>query len=47
MLKRRPQSQSDVDYLFSESSKSYLEQLVDDKEVVKKSIAGVIFYLNV
>ncbi len=47
MLKRRPQSQSDVDYLFSDSSKSYLEQLVDDREVVKKSIAGVIFYLNV
>ena len=46
MLKRRPQSQSDVDYLFSDISKNNLLQLVDDKEVLKKSIAGVIFYCD-
>lgn len=44
MLKRRPQSQNDVDYLFSYSSKNNLLQLVNDKEILKKSIAGVIFY---
>lgn len=43
-LKRRPQSQSDVDYLFSDRSKQSLEKLLDEKRVVKQKIAGVVFY---
>jgi wyosine [tRNA(Phe)-imidazoG37] synthetase (radical SAM superfamily) len=43
-IKRRPQSQSDVDYLFSEISKQNLKKLLDEKKVVKQTIAGVIFY---
>ena len=43
-IKRRPQSQSDVDYLFSEISKQNLTKLLDEKRVVKQKIAGVIFY---
>lgn len=44
ILKRRPQSQSDVDYLFSDASKQNLKKLLDAKRVVKEKIAGVIFY---
>jgi len=43
-IKRRPQSQSDVDYLFSDISKKYLEQLLNSKKVTKNIIAGVVFY---
>ena len=43
-LKRRPQSQSDVDYLFSDRSKQSLEKLLDEKRVFKQKIAGVVFY---
>ena len=43
-IKRRPQSQSDVDYLFSKYSKQNLEKLLEDKKVIKQTIAGVIFY---
>jgi len=43
-LKRRPQSQSDVDYLFSDRSKQSLEKLLDEKRVLKQKIAGVVFY---
>jgi len=43
-IKRRPQSQSDVDYLFSDISKKYLVRLLDEKKVVKRVIAGVDFY---
>ena len=46
-VKRRPQSQSDVDYLFSKSSKQNLMNLLEDKKVIKRVIAGVIFYLAV
>jgi wyosine [tRNA(Phe)-imidazoG37] synthetase (radical SAM superfamily) len=44
MIKRRPQSQSDVDHLFSESSKQRLQYLIDKKKIIKQNIAGVIFY---
>ncbi len=46
-IKRRPQSQSDVDYLFSDSSKQNLKSLIEEKKVIKKVIAGVLFYLVV
>ena len=43
-LLRRPQSESDVAYLFSEKAKQNLEQLLHEKGVIKKNIAGVQFY---
>ncbi len=43
-LLRRPQSASDVAYLFSEQAKKNLEQLLHEKRVIQKSIAGVQFY---
>jgi len=45
-IKRRPQSQADIDYLFSEDSKQNLKRLLDKKWIIKKKIAGVIFYLE-
>lgn len=43
-IKRRPQSQSDIDYLFSDSSKKLLKKLLTEQKVVQKTIAGVVFY---
>lgn len=43
-IKRRPQSQSDIDYLFSDTSKQNLKKLLDDNKVIKQKIAGVVFY---
>lgn len=43
-LKRRPQSQSDIDYFFSNASKKNLEKLLNSKKVIKQKIAGVVFY---
>ncbi len=43
-LKRRPQSEADVEYLFSEKSKENLALLIFEKKITKKDIAGVIFY---
>jgi len=43
-IKLRPFSQFDVEYLLDDSSKDILEELVDDKKVVVKDIAGVEFY---
>jgi len=45
-IKRRPQSQADVDYLFSESSKANLKKLLEEKKIIKQKIAGVEFYLE-
>jgi wyosine [tRNA(Phe)-imidazoG37] synthetase (radical SAM superfamily) len=45
-IKRRPQSQADVNYLFSENSKQNLQKLLDKKRVFKRKIAGVDFYLE-
>ena len=42
---RRPQSQMDVEYLFSEKSKANLNELIQEGKIVKKIIAGVLFYL--
>jgi wyosine [tRNA(Phe)-imidazoG37] synthetase (radical SAM superfamily) len=44
LLKRRPQSQADVDYLFSDSSKKRLMQLVKDGKVSSKIVSKVMFY---
>ncbi len=46
MLKRRPQSQSDVDYLFSDNSRKLLDKLVLKQKVTEKVIAGVLFYCD-
>ena len=43
-LLRRPQSESDVAYLFSEEAKKNLEQLLHENKVMQKNIAGVRFY---
>jgi hypothetical protein len=44
LLSHRPQSQFDVDTFFSESAKKVLDELYHDKKVMKKDIAGTIFY---
>ncbi len=44
-LRRRPQSESDVAYLFSQKARANLEKLVADKRVVIQQIAGVRFYV--
>ncbi|MCH9812623.1 MAG: radical SAM protein [Epsilonproteobacteria bacterium] len=43
-LRRRPQSQSDIDYLFSDSAKAILQKLMITNQVIQQNIAGVIFY---
>ena len=44
MLKRRPQSDSDVQYLFSDISKNNLKELENNGLIKKISIASVNFY---
>ncbi len=44
MIKRRPQSQSDVDFLFSVNSKDNLYQLLRDKRIKKEMVSRVTFY---
>ncbi len=44
LLSRRPQSSFDIENFFSNSSKKILKKLLEEKLVVKKDIAGVIFY---
>jgi len=43
-LRRRPQSESDVAYLFSKEAQENLENLLRQKRVIVKNIAGVRFY---
>ncbi len=43
-IKRRPQSQDDIKYLFDEKSKENLKELIDVKVVISKDIAGVEFF---
>ena len=43
-IARRPQSTSDVAYLFSENAQKELERLFHEGKVVKQNIAGVDFY---
>ena len=44
LLKRRPQSNYDVDTLFSDESKNNLEELEKEGKVSKRDIGGVWFY---
>ncbi len=44
LLSHRPQSQFDVETLFSEKSKEILNKLVDNGEVRKSDVGGVEFY---
>jgi wyosine [tRNA(Phe)-imidazoG37] synthetase (radical SAM superfamily) len=44
MLKRRPQSEFDVDSLFSESTQKLFNQLQEKNEIFLKNVAGVNFY---
>ena len=44
LLSHRPQSQFDIENFFSNDSKTILNKLLEEKSVVKKDIAGVIFY---
>ncbi len=43
-LRRRPQSESDAAYLFSKKAQENLENLLHQKRVIVKNIAGVRFY---
>ncbi len=43
-LRRRPQSASDVSYLFSDTARKKLEQLLHEGKVKEENIAGVRFY---
>ena len=43
-IKRRPQSEADIEYLFSKKSKENLISLEKEKKITQKNIAGVIFY---
>jgi wyosine [tRNA(Phe)-imidazoG37] synthetase (radical SAM superfamily) len=45
-IKLRPQSELDVSMLFSNSSKIYLKELIDEKKVIITDIAGVKFYIS-
>jgi wyosine [tRNA(Phe)-imidazoG37] synthetase (radical SAM superfamily) len=45
-IKRRPQSEADVDYLFSQEAQERLKALVDAKKVIMIDIAGVKFYAS-
>jgi wyosine [tRNA(Phe)-imidazoG37] synthetase (radical SAM superfamily) len=44
LLSHRPQSQFDVDTFFSKSAKKVLDELYHNEKVMKKDIAGTIFY---
>ena len=41
---RRPQSASDVAYLFSDKARENLKTLLHEGKVVAENIAGVLFY---
>ena len=43
-IRRRPQSASDVAYLFSDAARKRLEQLLHEGKVKEENIAGVLFY---
>jgi uroporphyrinogen-III synthase len=43
-LRRRPQSESDVEYLFSKKAKENLQALLEEGKIIVKNIAGVRFY---
>ncbi len=43
-IRRRPQSNMDIEYLFSDKSKKNLQELLLEKKIIKKDVAGVLFY---
>ncbi len=44
LVSHRPQSSFDIDYFFSDNSKKIVAKLLNEGEMIKKDIAGVIFY---
>ena len=44
LLNHRPQSQFDIENFFSQESKLQLQQLLNEKKVIKENIGGVEFY---
>ncbi len=46
MIKMRPLSFMDVNQLFSDRSKEFLQELIDKKEVIMHDIAGAKFYTH-
>jgi wyosine [tRNA(Phe)-imidazoG37] synthetase (radical SAM superfamily) len=44
LIAHRPQSQYDIDNFFSDSAKKIVENLLKNNIIVKKDIAGVVFY---
>ncbi len=45
-IKRRPQSEADVDYLFSTNAKQRLKALVKERKIIMINVAGVVFYAS-
>jgi len=45
-VKRRPQSEADVAYLFSKNAQRRLQTLLQEKKLIMINIAGVIFYAS-
>ena len=45
-VKRRPQSASDVEYLFTKQAQERLKALIEEKKVIMIDIAGVVFYAS-
>ena len=45
-VKRRPQSEADVKYLFSQEAQKRLQLLLEEKKVIMIDIAGVVFYAS-
>ncbi len=44
LVSHRPQSNFDIDYFFSDNSKKIVIKLLNEGKLIKKDIAGVIFY---
>ncbi len=45
-VKRRPQSASDVEYLFTKEAQVRLQALIEEKKLIMIDIAGVVFYAS-
>ncbi len=45
-VKRRPQSQADIEHLFSKSAQENLKALLAEKKLIMIDIAGVVFYAS-
>jgi len=45
-VKRRPQSEADVRYLFTEAARERLKVLLQEKKIIMIDIAGVVFYAS-